>query len=478
MMDIEAYELILIHKNLKRRVKKADGTYEIVNANETYDEWYKRTVKEQEHKKNMLHIQQQKRLEEGSLDSKNIAEAKQRKEAWIEKDKNIWTEDYFLQMIKQADAKRKAKPVLKNEMPDKFTESNSLSDAVDFMKVYSKYDKHEVDDSFKLDIINGFNESAYNVKKRYGRDLDISGIERMPEGRRDQAAYSSTSKKITLKNSNLSTLKKNANKNYESDWNASDDVYSVFYHEIGHSVWEDLSLSAQFEITTLYKDTKKAVYDEWVSIGGKKSMLKQEDIFGMQLSRYGAKNEKEFFSEAFTQIMSNIDSDIAKKIDDILMRKYADKSIVNYQQSDRIISGAISGARNPYSEKAHEHAKRYYDEIRKRKTDVEKISTFTGYSTKDIQIIKDYLFIDKHDLGEYGVKRFDPDYMIAESWRRLSEGKPEKHDLTLLNHEMLEKELITKGKSQRDAHIIATQKYNYEKEANEFYGKIKKYKKE
>jgi len=43
---------------------------------------------------------------------------------------------------------------------------------------------------------------------------------------------------------------------------------------------------------------------------------------------------------------------------------------------------------------------------------------------------------------------------------------------------MLEKELITKGKSQRDAHIIATQKYNYEKEANEFYGKIKKYKKE
>lgn len=44
---------------------------------------------EQEHRKNQLHIQQQKRLETGSLDPLNIEQAKERKEQWIEKDKKI-----------------------------------------------------------------------------------------------------------------------------------------------------------------------------------------------------------------------------------------------------------------------------------------------------------------------------------------------------------------------------------------------------
>lgn len=41
---------------------------------------------EQEHRRNHLHIQQQKRLEEGSLDPQNIQEAIQKKEQWIKKD--------------------------------------------------------------------------------------------------------------------------------------------------------------------------------------------------------------------------------------------------------------------------------------------------------------------------------------------------------------------------------------------------------
>lgn len=44
---------------------------------------------EQEHHKNQLHIQQQKRLEKGSLDPQNIKEAKARKEQWIEKDEQL-----------------------------------------------------------------------------------------------------------------------------------------------------------------------------------------------------------------------------------------------------------------------------------------------------------------------------------------------------------------------------------------------------
>lgn len=143
-----------------------------------------------------------------------------------------------------------------------------------------------------------------------------------------------------------------------------------------------------------------------------------------------------------------------------------------------IESGAISGARNPYGDAANEHAKRYYGLVRKMNTDVSRIAKTTGIPEKDIQEIKDYLFIQKHDLGDQEIKRFEPDYMIGESWKRLLDGSPEPHDLTLLSHELMEKELIAKGLTQNEAHIQATAKYNYDKEAHQYYGKIKKYKKE
>ena len=143
-----------------------------------------------------------------------------------------------------------------------------------------------------------------------------------------------------------------------------------------------------------------------------------------------------------------------------------------------IISGAISGARNPYGKAAIEHAKRYYGLVRRMKTDVAKISNITGISKKEIQAIKDFIFNDKHDLGGIEPQRFEPDYMMAESWQRLVEGKPQKHDITLIKHEQLERRLMAQGMSQDDAHIEASRKYNYDKEANEFYGKISKFKKE
>lgn len=154
------------------------------------------------------------------------------------------------------------------------------------------------------------------------------------------------------------------------------------------------------------------------------------------------------------------------------------KTVAKPQNIDIMKSGAVSGARNPYGEAADEHAKRYYGLVRKMTTDVRRISETTGIPESDIQAIKDYLFVKEHDLGTQGVRRFDPDYMIGESWRRLIDGKPEPHDLTLLNHEIEEKGLIAEGMSQDEAHIQATAKYNYAKEAEEYYGKIKKFKKE
>lgn len=158
--------------------------------------------------------------------------------------------------------------------------------------------------------------------------------------------------------------------------------------------------------------------------------------------------------------------------------EYSKNLIENKNEPAIIKSGAISGARNPLGKAAQKHAEKYYGLVRSMKTDVAKISKVTGISISDVQTIKNHLFIDEHDLGESGIKRFDPDYAIAESWQRLIDGKPEKHDMTLLNHELTERKLMDQGLKQDEAHLLASQEYNYSKEVIEFYGKIKKYRKE
>lgn len=141
------------------------------------------------------------------------------------------------------------------------------------------------------------------------------------------------------------------------------------------------------------------------------------------------------------------------------------------------ISGGISGAiTDLYSDDAKKHAEKTYGNIRKRTVDVKRISKNTGYSEKKIREIKNYLFIDKHNLGDR-YDRFDPNFAIAQSWDRLMHGNIEKHDITLIKHEIYEKELISKGFSQDEAHKIASKEYNYRKESSEYYAKIKKRKK-
>lgn len=140
-------------------------------------------------------------------------------------------------------------------------------------------------------------------------------------------------------------------------------------------------------------------------------------------------------------------------------------------------SGAVSGALNPDSERADEHAKRYYESVRKMKTDVKRISKNTGYSEDLVQSIKDFIFMEKHDLGDR-IDYFDPDYKMAESWQRLIDGKNiQQHDITLLKHEEMEHNLMQLGYSQDEAHNMTSQTYNYAKEAYEYYDKIEEYSK-
>ena len=131
---------------------------------------------------------------------------------------------------------------------------------------------------------------------------------------------------------------------------------------------------------------------------------------------------------------------------------------------------------DPDSKEAQEHAERYYDLVRHMKTDVLRIARNTGYSEETISRIKRFIFLETHDLGDGKIERFAACYEMAESWQRLIDGKNiQKHDLTLLKHEIMERGLMLKGVSQHDAHIQTSRVYNYTLEAEAYYDSIKKH---
>lgn len=161
---------------------------------------------------------------------------------------------------------------------------------------------------------------------------------------------------------------------------------------------------------------------------------------------------------------------------------YAAKNLENIEKgiySDIMISGAR--ITDLYSTEADEFAEMYYNEIRKFSTDSRKIAENLGKDESDIKKIKAYLFEDNSltdpDTGES--RPFDPDCAIAQSWQRLMIGKDIKHhDKTLIEHELLEMKIKREnpGIDHVKAHELASEKYNYPKEALEYYGNLKKHK--
>lgn len=178
--------------------------------------------------------------------------------------------------------------------------------------------------------------------------------------------------------------------------------------------------------------------------------------------------EKLVTSKQVTKLTSE---QAAAKEREILERK----TLTFGRKSDIMNAEKISGALNPDSERAQEHAERYYEAVRHMKNDVQRISQNTGFDENEIAEIKRFIFMDKHDLGNK-IDYFAPDYMMAQSWQRLIDGKNiQSHDVTLLNHERMERQLMKQGYTQSDAHKITSQTYNYAKEAYEYYDKIDKH---
>lgn len=143
------------------------------------------------------------------------------------------------------------------------------------------------------------------------------------------------------------------------------------------------------------------------------------------------------------------------------------------QERGIITAGAISGALDPTSKRAADHAERYYEEVRHMTQDVSRIAKNTGFAESEIRGIKDFVFNETHDLGEEKPRRFYSSYEMAQSWQRLIDGKDiQPHDITLLRHEAMERRLILEGKSQEEAHIETSRVYNYAKEAQEYYDSL------
>ena len=123
-------------------------------------------------------------------------------------------------------------------------------------------------------------------------------------------------------------------------------------------------------------------------------------------------------------------------------------------------SGAIPRSDRDRMEK---HAALYYEEIRKRTSDVEAISNNTGFSVENVRRVKEHVFLNTYDLGGTEPERFEADYDMAVSWQRLIEGKNIREmDLVLLNHEFAEYTLMhEKGLLYHEAHRQAEKLYNY-----------------
>jgi len=131
--------------------------------------------------------------------------------------------------------------------------------------------------------------------------------------------------------------------------------------------------------------------------------------------------------------------------------------------------GAVPGL-DPEYVRQEEHAKLYYEEIRKRKSDVAKIAKNVKMSTKEIEAIKQHVFFAEHELSG-GVKRFAESYKISEAWRRLQSSDFLPEDELLLKHEYLELTLMKElGYTYEKAHEEANKKFNWAKAARKLKG--------
>lgn len=133
----------------------------------------------------------------------------------------------------------------------------------------------------------------------------------------------------------------------------------------------------------------------------------------------------------------------------------------------------VFGGLDPSSKEATRHAQVAYGNIRRQSNDCQYIARNVNMSIECVSLIKSYIFNTRHVLTS-GFDLFSPSYEMAESWRRLSSKDSrhiQPHDVLLLQHEMLEIQYILQGYPQSNAHILASQTFNYQVASDAFYAR-------
>ena len=139
-----------------------------------------------------------------------------------------------------------------------------------------------------------------------------------------------------------------------------------------------------------------------------------------------------------------------------------EKSVTNELDDGIINTGGMSGALNPDSARAQEHADRFYESVRKRIGDAERIAEHTGLSTSDVKLIKDHVFVKEHDFADGRRERFYPSYHQAQAWQRLESGGHTQDDIVFLRHELAELRYMKAGDVYETAHNKANAEYNWQ----------------
>lgn len=214
-------------------------------------------------------------------------------------------------------------------------------------------------------------------------------------------------------------------------------VQGLVTHELGHHVqWNGFKAKEFNDLTA-----RRKKYD------GK-------------ISGYAQASSGEYIAESFTAYMKG-----EKSILDPEFVKALDSKLKQPKKADIIKeTGALNDKNDPWGTKRNAHAERYYEFIRNsdRENWVNRVSQSSGIRKASIEKVYDHVFLKKHQLM-MGNMRFPADYSMAESFRRLFEGKAiYAHDLIMLKHERLEAELMKRyGYPFAKAHEITERKYNY-----------------
>lgn len=145
------------------------------------DDGIENPVEEQEHRKNLLHIQQQERIQQGSLDPQTVKEAKAKKEEWIARDEELLEKYPELESDGLDIMKFNQKPTIKvnsdevvesylNKINFKTTNEDVIRIVKENMKIMPVRDLKILDD-FDVDLDITDKSSRYHSPKLFGKIL-------------------------------------------------------------------------------------------------------------------------------------------------------------------------------------------------------------------------------------------------------------------------------------------------------------------